>query len=674
MTKARDLAGFASSAVTTTASDGLVLKGDGSTTDVIIKNGANATVAKIADGSTDLSKVLARGAIDVGNSSGVSVPLAIGTNGYFLKSNGSDAAWGEVVGSDSRQNYVADGNVTARQAVFLKDTGKVSATQSLKLANRANIGSTGATPAMPVGVDGYSKSCNAYSTVDNVHVSIYLKGGWASGVNNAVVVVSQVNADFTITSGSESNTVFGSSTYRSPSSVQMQYSSTINKFVILYTYKTSANDHYTRMAIGTLSGNAGAANKTFTLSNEQAIGGENTNYRMDGTYGGNGMYGGVLPGQGGNMFFTPDGSNIKGFFQGNYCGSSQNATPRGCYTVGFTVAANGTTAVSGFVAVTGGPNNAGTISALDGYTTTAHYHIPTNQWVLAATYSANGYIWLLTQGSGSTTISQITNDDKINFNTAGITGQYSQQTTSTLQTIDNTHLYMYSATGPYKKIYRFTIGSTTITGGIGNDFTQLVEVSPSTGNPASTQPADAGWKYASGFKAYRETGLGIYQGWCSEAEYDTTRATNKQIIFAEFVYTGTDGALGFINQSNYINSVASTPLSGIMINGGGSYDDERNVFFLLGWCGQTVTTDFSLNPLQKGVFLADYIGSGTTPIGVHDSSSTASSGATASIAMFGSVVEGYSGLSVGATITAANGKKVGYAISATKVMVTETNG
>ena len=51
MTKARDLAGFASSSVTTTASDGLVLKGDGSSTDVVIKNGANATVATVADGT-----------------------------------------------------------------------------------------------------------------------------------------------------------------------------------------------------------------------------------------------------------------------------------------------------------------------------------------------------------------------------------------------------------------------------------------------------------------------------------------------------------------------------------------------------------------------------------------------------------------------------------------------
>ena len=102
MTKARDLAGFASSSVTTTASDGLVLKGDGSSTDVVIKNGANATVATVADGTTNLAVVgavtgaLAQGAIQVGNSSGVAAPLTIGSSAQLLQSNGTTAAWATV--------------------------------------------------------------------------------------------------------------------------------------------------------------------------------------------------------------------------------------------------------------------------------------------------------------------------------------------------------------------------------------------------------------------------------------------------------------------------------------------------------------------------------------------------------------------------------------------------
>ena len=114
MTKARDLAGFASSSVTTTASDGLVLKGDGSSTDVVIKNGANATVATVADGTTTLAATanltaggsitatgasvgaLVQGAIQVGNSSGVAAPLTIGSSAQLLQSNGTTAAWATV--------------------------------------------------------------------------------------------------------------------------------------------------------------------------------------------------------------------------------------------------------------------------------------------------------------------------------------------------------------------------------------------------------------------------------------------------------------------------------------------------------------------------------------------------------------------------------------------------
>ena len=118
MTKARDLAGFASSSVTTTASDGLVLKGDGSSTDVVIKNGANATVATVADGTTTLAATanltaggsitatgasvgaLARGSIQVGNSSGVAAPLTKGAAGTFLTSDGTDLSFAAVGSSD----------------------------------------------------------------------------------------------------------------------------------------------------------------------------------------------------------------------------------------------------------------------------------------------------------------------------------------------------------------------------------------------------------------------------------------------------------------------------------------------------------------------------------------------------------------------------------------------
>ncbi len=174
MTKARDLAGFASSSVTTTASDGLVLKGDGSSTDVVIKNGANATVATVADGTTTLAATanltaggsiaatanltaggsitatgasvgaLAQGAIQVGNSSGVAAPLTIGSNAQLLQSNGTTAAWATI-------------STGATEVVFPSDW-----------ASPTNTYSTSGT---------WSKG----SLADNDYVWVYLLGGGGGG-------------------------------------------------------------------------------------------------------------------------------------------------------------------------------------------------------------------------------------------------------------------------------------------------------------------------------------------------------------------------------------------------------------------------------------------------------------------------------------------------------------
>jgi len=105
MTKARDLAGFSTGSITNTTADGLILKGDGSSTDVVIKNGANATVATVSDGSTNLSVAgsvtgaLARGAIQVGNSSGVAAALAKGAAGTVLTSDGTDLSYAAIPSS-----------------------------------------------------------------------------------------------------------------------------------------------------------------------------------------------------------------------------------------------------------------------------------------------------------------------------------------------------------------------------------------------------------------------------------------------------------------------------------------------------------------------------------------------------------------------------------------------
>ena len=66
-------------------------------------------------------------------------------------------------------------------------------------------------------------------------------------------------------------------------------------------------------------------------------------------------------------------------------------------------------------------------------------------------------------------------------------------------------------------------------------------------------------------------------------------------------------------------------------------------------------------------------GSLNNTIGVNDSSSSVSDGNAVTTAMMGSVVSGFSGLSVGSKLTS-SGSTVGRAISATKVFVTADGG
>jgi len=120
MTKARDLAGFSTGSITNTTADGLILKGDGSSTDVVIKNGANATVASVADGTVNIAaagsitatgavtRALTRGSIDVGNASGVSAPLAKGAAGTVLTSDGTDLSFAAVQAGASSVVWPSD--------------------------------------------------------------------------------------------------------------------------------------------------------------------------------------------------------------------------------------------------------------------------------------------------------------------------------------------------------------------------------------------------------------------------------------------------------------------------------------------------------------------------------------------------------------------------------------
>lgn len=210
MTKARDLAGFASSSVTTTASDGLVLKGDGSSTDVVIKNGANATVATVADGTTNLAVVgavtgaLAQGAIQVGNSSGVAAPLTIGSNAQLLQSNGTTAAWATVSSGPETvtfPNFASPNNTYTSSGTWSKGALNDDDFVWVYLVGGGGGGSYGSSQfSTAIGGLG-GGAILLYGKAKYFNGGAYVIGaGGAAGTSSAEAPTSRTNSTFTLTS------------------------------------------------------------------------------------------------------------------------------------------------------------------------------------------------------------------------------------------------------------------------------------------------------------------------------------------------------------------------------------------------------------------------------------------------------------------------------------------
>ena len=144
MTKARDLAGFASSSVTTTASDGLVLKGDGSSTDVVIKNDADATVFTVPTGTDDIlfpdnAKAMfgAGSDLQIYHEGNYSIISDTGTGNLLLTTNGGEVQILGQGGGEASAKFIQDGSVelyydNAKKlettATGINVTGTVSAT------------------------------------------------------------------------------------------------------------------------------------------------------------------------------------------------------------------------------------------------------------------------------------------------------------------------------------------------------------------------------------------------------------------------------------------------------------------------------------------------------------------------------------------------------------------
>ena len=189
MTRARDLAGFASSSATTTASDGLVLKGDGSSTDVVIKNDADAVVFTVPTGTDDIlfpdsAKILmgAGSDLQIYHDGSDSYVDDAGTGALILRGNSN----------------VTIGKYTGETMGFFEVDGAVSLyhNNAIKLATTA----TGATITGAVKPTTYQETYVAKSAASTVTCDL------ATGTSFSVTL--DQNTTFAFTNPPSSGTAF----------------------------------------------------------------------------------------------------------------------------------------------------------------------------------------------------------------------------------------------------------------------------------------------------------------------------------------------------------------------------------------------------------------------------------------------------------------------------------
>ena len=278
----------------TNASSDLVIKSNVQDKDILLKGDDGGTeitalsldmsAAGAATFNSTVTRALTRGSIDVGNSSGVSSALAIGGANTLLQSNGTDAAWATVSGSDSRQSYVTNATVAARAAVFLNSDGTVDQTGTFPLADNDVVVSTfsaeiGANYGVQYnGHAGSSAYKDSGTVADRRHVTIY-KYRAGSSAANARYVVSAVAADGTMTHGTPA--AFNSSGPMNCCTVK--YNANIDRFIAVYDYggyESSGNYGAIAVAVGTLN----ASNNTVAWTHTTNLGNAGSGVERGFTY------------------------------------------------------------------------------------------------------------------------------------------------------------------------------------------------------------------------------------------------------------------------------------------------------------------------------------------------------------------------------------------------------
>ena len=624
-----------------------------------------------------VTRALTRGSIDVGNSSGVSTPLAIGGANTLLQSDGTDASWATVSGSDSRQDFVADGTVGARAGVFLTVAGKVSASPSYLLSDYDQISDLGTVRNIQASASYSGASgCTAFSTQDNKIVSVMKNIVYSTAINMQYMV-STLAADGTLSHGSLLD--FNTSSFPYITAINMKYNAAINRFICWggngYGPGVSGVANTQQfIAIGTL--NASNNTVAWTFSNVTSVGYYSGSYSSI-PYSTRSCSFNYCP-----FDVATDGSHMatiaQGYFDNN--GSALQTSMRA-----FSINASNNTA-SGGSWVTMKHANSNVIANYNGpYNVT--WHNGTSQYILqvyggnvyginTSTYAAynNTTVFWLATVSGNT-ISQVTTSSMLKTSSEGASGYSSPYNKDIVWVAtDNANvLWGISGTMDYLNgivLHRVTIGSGSLSSYSRSDIINLKDsqfgnintvgdgiTSCNTVNPLPVGGGTSSPKWLLNFlnDNISATGKLSTAKWSAEIEYDSS--TLGSVTYSE--------GSGTPNQPFTASGVTQYYPSG---GNCWAYDSNRNQAVGI---GTTTTSDGTAT--QKyitavAVKTGDK-GSLNNVIGLNDSSSSVSDGNAVTTAMMGSVVSGFSGLGTGSELLS-SGSTVGRAISATKVFVT----
>lgn len=637
-----------------------VLTADGNKDVTAIRNltaTGDATVGGSVTATGTVTRALTRGSIDVGNSSGVSTPLAIGGANTLLQSDGTDASWATVAGSDSRQSYVTNATVDARAAVFLNSDGTVDQTGSYPLADNDVVVSTfndklsGAYGATYDGHAGSTAYKDSGTVADRRHVTIY-KYRIGTNAANARYVVSAVAADGTMTHGTP--TAFNSS--GPMNNCNVKYNANIDRFIAVYDYggwESSGNYGGIAVAIGTLD----ASNNTVAWTHTTNLGNA-----------GSGIQRGFCYEDSSNSIETPafsiadDGSHLMILHGGTHNNQSNNGTGE-LSVKAVTLNAGNNTASGGSwldIQVSSGTKYDWSST----YPKSIFWHQNSSQHIVN-TRKADGVdgeqdIYLFTvSGNTPTQVGYALGPIGTGGHPYGGLQSFPQIAWYNVTSTKLWGVGINTSAGVYVSFFEMTVGS----GSISNLKVNAVKLVETKQNGTTL-----GNSLIATYNAMTTAAVNFDSNGTAYILYkpgNTMDAARNNVAVIKMIYD--EASVGAL-VSCFLNEVSSD--TSIIYPQGGdfvTYDTGRNFLFTLG-TNRFITTAQDYQIVAQTINVANN-GSGLNPIGIHDSSSSASSGATITVAQAGSVVSGFSSLNLGES-QFGGGKRIGYAIAATKVFVT----